>query len=226
MLYLDLLVTRKFEGRRWTLPAQVYAAPLELYAGLALPQSDVSHELERLHYRRVGQLDRPGTYRLSGARIDVALRAAHFADENRDAQMLSILTGPAGIESLKDAAGHDVPVMRLEPLLIGSIFPSHGEDRIVLTPREVPPLLPAALKAVEDRRFDSHRGVDPQAILRALWVDARAGQIEQGGSTLTQQLVRSYFLSSRQTLGRKLREAIMAVALDAHFTKDDLMNAY
>jgi penicillin-binding protein 1B len=117
-------------------------------------------------------------------------------------------------------------VLRLEPLLIGSIFPSHGEDRIVLTPREVPPLLPAALKAVEDRRFDSHRGVDPQAILRALWVDARAGQIEQGGSTLTQQLVRSYFLSTRQTLGRKLREAIMAVALDAHFTKDDLMNAY
>src|SRR5262249_36170685 len=67
---------------------------------------------------------------------------------------------------------------------------------------------------------------DPEAILRALWVNARAGQIEQGGSTLTQQLVRSYFLSSRQTLGRKVREAIMAMALDAHFTKDDLMNAY
>ncbi len=226
VLYLDLLVTHQFEGRRWTLPALVFAAPLELYAGLALPQSEVGHELERLHYRKVAQLDRPGTYRVNGARIDVALRPAHFAGENRDAQLLSIFTGPQGIESLKDAAGREVPVIRLEPLLIGSIFPSHGEDRIVLTPREVPPLLPAALKAVEDRRFDSHRGVDPQAILRALWVDARAGQIEQGGSTLTQQLVRSYFLSSRQTLGRKIREAIMAIALDAHFTKDDLMNAY
>src|SRR4029077_16236362 len=86
--------------------------------------------------------------------------------------------------------------------------------------------LPAALKAVEDRKFDSHHGVDPVAMLRALWVDVRAGQIEQGGSTLTQQLVRSYFLNSRQTLSRKLREAIMAMALDAHFTKADLMNAY
>lgn len=226
VLYLDLLVTHQFEGRRWTLPAQVYASPLELYAGLALPESELVRELERLHYRKVAQLDRPGTYRMNGARIDVALRAARFADENRDAQLLSIVTGPQGIEGLKDAAGHEVPVIRLEPLLIGSIFPSHGEDRIVLTPREVPPLLPAALKAVEDRRFDSHRGVDPEAILRALWVDARARQIEQGGSTLTQQLVRSYFLSSRQTLGRKVREAIMAIALDAHFTKDDLMNAY
>ncbi|HEX4618707.1 MAG TPA: penicillin-binding protein 1B, partial [Steroidobacteraceae bacterium] len=226
VIYLDLLVTHQFEGRRWTLPAQVYASPLELYAGLQLPASEVAHELERLHYRKVGQLDRPGTYRVNGGRIDVALRPARFADETRDARLLSIFTGPAGIEGLKDAAGHDVPVIRLEPLLIGSIFPSHGEDRIVLGPHDVPPLLPAALKAVEDRRFDSHRGVDPAAILRALWVDARARQIEQGGSTLTQQLVRSYFLSSRQTLGRKVREAIMAVALDAHFTKDDLMNAY
>jgi len=226
VLYLDLLVTRQFEGRRWTLPALVYAAPLELYTGLPLSAAELSHELERLHYRRVAQLDRPGTYRMSGGRLDVALRPARFPDEKRDAQLLSIFTGDSGIESLKDAAGHEVPVMRLEPLLIGSIFPSHGEDRIVVTPQEVPPLLPAALKAVEDRRFDSHRGVDPQAILRALWVNARAGQIEQGGSTLTQQLVRSYFLSSRQTLGRKVREAIMAIALDAHFTKDDLMNAY
>ena len=226
VLYLDLLVIHQFEGRRWTLPAQVFAAPLELYAGLPLSESEVGHELERLHYRKVAQLDRPGTYRVNGARIDVALRPARFADESRDAQLLSISAGSQGIEALKDAAGHEVPVIRLEPLLIGSIFPSHGEDRIVLTPREVPPLLPAALKAVEDRRFDSHRGVDPQAILRALWVDARARQIEQGGSTLTQQLVRSYFLSTRQTLGRKIREAIMAIALDARFTKDDLMNAY
>jgi penicillin-binding protein 1B len=226
VVYLDLLVTHQFEGRRWTLPALVYAAPLELYAGLQLPASEVAHELERLHYRRVTQLERPGTYRVNGTRIDVALRPARFADEKRDAQLLSVVTGAQSVESLTDATGREVPVIRLEPLLIGSIFPSHGEDRIVLTPQEVPPLLPAALKAVEDRRFDSHRGVDPQAILRALWVDARAGQIEQGGSTLTQQLVRSYFLSSRQTLGRKVREAIMAVALDAHFTKDDLMNAY
>jgi penicillin-binding protein 1B len=226
MVYLGVMVTRTFEGRRWTLPAQVYAAPLELYAGLALPQPELERELERLHYRRVAALDRPGTFRVNGERIDVALRPARFADERRDAQVLSIFTGGATVQSLKDASGAEVPVLRLEPLLIGSIFPSHGEDRIVVTPQEVPPLLPAALKAVEDRRFDSHRGIDPQAILRALWVNARAGQIEQGGSTLTQQLVRSYFLSTRQTLGRKVREAIMALALDAHFTKDDLMNAY
>ncbi|MGH8266725.1 MAG: penicillin-binding protein 1B [Steroidobacteraceae bacterium] len=226
VLSLDLLVTRQFEGRRWTVPAQVYAAPLELYAGLALTAPQLEQELQRLHYRRVEQLDRPGTYRVSGARLDVALRPARFADETRDAQLLSIFIGPGGVAGLRDANGREVPVLRLEPLLIGSIFPSHGEDRIIVTPREVPPLLPAALAAVEDRKFYSHHGVDPAAIARALWVNARAERIEQGGSTLTQQLVRSYFLSTRQTFSRKLREAIMAIALDAHFTKADLMNAY
>ena len=87
-------------------------------------------------------------------------------------------------------------------------------------------MLPAALKAVEDRKFDTHHGVDPIAMLRALWVNVRARQIEQGASTLTQQLVRSYFLNSSQTVSRKLKEAVMAIALDAHFTKTDLMNAY
>lgn len=226
VLYLDLQVTRQFEGRRWTLPAQVYAAPLELYAGEPLPLPALEQELQRLHYRRTDRLESPGTYRWSGEHIDLALRPARFADETRAAQLLTVNGGAGGILSLRDSGGADVPVLRLEPLLIGSIFPIHGEDRIVLTPAEVPPLLPAALKAVEDRKFDSHHGVDPLAMLRAAWVNVRAGQIEQGGSTLTQQLVRSYFLSSRQTLSRKLREAVMAVALDAHFSKADLMNAY
>jgi penicillin-binding protein 1B len=226
VFYLDQLVVRQFEGRRWTLPAQVYAAPLELYAGLPLTLPELEHELQRLHYRRSERPDRPATYRLEGEHIDVALRPARFADEVRHAELLTITTGAKGIESLRDSAGHEVPVLRLEPLLIGSIFPIHGEDRIVVSPEEVPPLLPAALKAVEDRKFDSHYGIDPIAMLRAAWVNLRARQIEQGGSTLTQQLVRSYFLSSRQTLSRKLREAVMAMALDAHFTKADLMNAY
>jgi penicillin-binding protein 1B len=225
-IYLDHEVTQQFEGRRWTLPAQIYAAPLELYAGLPLTLGDLEHELQRLQYRRVDKLERPGTYREQGARVDVALRPARFADETRPASILTINIGSGGIEGLRDSKGQEVAILRLEPLLMGSIFPSHGEDRIVVTPQEVPPLLPAALKAVEDRNFDRHHGVDPAGIARAIWVNVRAGQIEQGGSTLTQQLVKSYFLDSRRTASRKLHEAAMAFALESHFSKADLMNAY
>jgi penicillin-binding protein 1B len=223
---LDRQVTKTFEGRRWTLPAQVYAAPLELYAGLALSGPQLEEELARLQYREVDKLDRPGTYRHQRSRYEVALRAARFADEKRDSQILVINVAGGAISGLSDSKGQEVPIARFEPLLIGSIFPTHGEDRIVLTPADVPRLLPAALKAVEDRKFDTHHGVDPTAIARAVWANLKAGGIAQGGSTLTQQLVRSYFLTTDQTLSRKLREAAMAIALELHFTKVDLMNAY
>jgi penicillin-binding protein 1B len=224
--FLDRTVTRQFEGRRWTLPAQVFAAPLELYSGLTFSGDDVETELKRLQYREVDKLERPGTYRRQGSRIDVALRAARFPDETRPAQILAITTDDHTITGLRDSKGADVPIARFEPMLIGSIFPTHGEDRIIVTPAEVPPLLPAALKAVEDRKFDTHHGVDPEAILRAMVANLRAGGIAQGGSTLTQQLVRSYFLTTDQTFSRKIREAVMAIALESHFTKADLMNAY
>ena len=82
-VHLDRIVTRQFEGRRWTLPAQVYAAPLELYAGLPLAAGDIEKELQRLQYRKAGSLVKPGEYHRQGARVDVALRAARFADEIR-----------------------------------------------------------------------------------------------------------------------------------------------
>jgi penicillin-binding protein 1B len=223
---LDRLITHQFEGRRWTLPAQIYAAPLELYAGVPLSAADIERELRRLQYRRDNLLPHPGTYRRSADQIEVSLRTARFADELRPAGHLRISLSGDTIAGLRDANARELPLARFEPALIGSIFPIHGEDRLIVTPAEVPELLPAALKAVEDRNFDSHHGVDPLAIARAVWVNARAGQIEQGGSTLTQQLVKSYFLTPQRTAARKIREALMAVLLEAHFSKADLMNAY
>ena len=223
---LDRRVTAQFEGRRWTLPARVYAQPIELYAGQQLSSRRFAEELERLGYLAVANPDRPGTYRRRGDRVSVFVRDFRFADERQDARALRLGFSGDAITSLEDAQGREVAVMRLDPLLIGSIFPIHGEDRIVVAPDQVPPLLPAALKAVEDRKFDSHHGVNPLAILRALFVNVRAGQIEQGGSTLTQQLVKSYFLDSRRTLRRKAEEAVMAVILESRFEKADIMNAY
>lgn len=226
ILYLDRIVTTQFEGRRWTLPAQVYAEPTELYVGQTFDADALEQELRRLGYHRVDAPKDPGSYRRRGTRIDFVSRRFQFSDAVQESQLLTVTTGRNAIESISNASGADVPIFRLDPLLIGSIFPIHGEDRVVVTPDEVPPLLPAALKVVEDRKFDSHHGVNVSAILRAAWVNFRAGQIEQGGSTLTQQLVKSYFLDNRRTLGRKIEEAMMAMLLEVHFEKSDLLNAY
>jgi penicillin-binding protein 1B len=226
VVVLDRRVTQQFEGRRWTLPARVYAQPLELYVGQSLSAERFTTELQRLGYLQTQGIARPGSYRRSGGHVDLYAREFRFSDGLRPARSLRINFAGNAIVSLRDLQGENLPLFRLDPVLIGSIFPIHGEDRIVVAPDEVPELLPEALKAVEDRRFDSHHGINPLAILRAAFVNLKAGQIEQGGSTLTQQLVKSYFLDSRQTVRRKAEEAVMAMSLEYRFEKNDIMNAY
>jgi penicillin-binding protein 1B len=149
VLYLDHVVKTQFEGRRWTLPAQVYAQPVELYAGQSLSVAALEHELKRLGYRASDKPNQAGLYKRRGMRIDVITRKFRFVDELRDVQALSIMTGDQGIERMWDGKGADVPVFRLDPLLIGSIFPIHGEDRVIVTPEQVPAILPAALKIAD-----------------------------------------------------------------------------
>ena len=224
--YIDRTISKTFEGRRWSVPAQVYAQPLELFAGLALSKRQFATELDRLGYRQNVGLDSPGTYRLNASGITVHLRSFRFIDGFRPAQTLRFNFSRKGIEQITELDSSEVVLVRMDPAKIGSFFPSHGEDRIVLTPQEVPNLLAAGLKAIEDRDFDEHRGFSITGILRALFVNLRAGSARQGGSTLTQQLVKSYFLTNERTLQRKLRELAMAVILELRFSKQDLLTAY
>ena len=226
VVYLDRVVTREFRGRLWSVPARVYAEPIDLYVGAPVGAEDLEEELRRLHYRSGDPAAGPGVFRRHGGTFDVHARRVRFVDELREPELVSIRAGGDAITELKYTDGRELPVFRLDPLLVGSVFPVHGEDRIVLSPTDVPPLLRAAIKLVEDRRFDEHHGVDPLGILRALWADLRAGHVVQGGSTLTQQLVKNYFLSDEQTMGRKATEAVMALRLEAHVSKEDILVAY
>ncbi len=226
VLYLDRLVTSRFDGRRWTLPAHVYARPLELYAGLPLTADGLAAELKRLGYRRIANPDSPGTYSRAGNRVELTSRPFRFWDGRQAAERATVSFDGAGVAAIRAAKKGELPLLRLDPLLVGSVFPTDGEDRIVLAPDEVPKLIPSALMVIEDRRFENHPGVDLVGIVRALYVNISSGGMRQGASTLTQQLVRSYFLSNERTLTRKLREALMSVLLELHYTKADLLNAY
>jgi penicillin-binding protein 1B len=223
--HLDAVVTREFQGRHWSVPARVYAAPLELYVGAPVTADDLEEELQRLHYQRGDPALAPGLYRRNGGAFDLHTRRARFIDESREPVLVSIRTEGAAIAALKQA-GADLPVFRLDPPVVGSVFPIHGEDRLVLAPADVPPLLRAGIKQIEDRRFDEHHGVDTYGVLRAMWANVRAGHVVQGGSTLTQQLVKNYFLSDEQTVSRKATEAVMALRLEAHFSKQEILIAY
>lgn len=227
MVYLDGAVRAQFEGTRWTLPAKVYASPLELYTGLDLTRSEIVSRLDRQGYRASSSLSRSGTYRSSAGQLDIHTRAFHFWDGKQDAREIRLNFNSSGVSSLSalDNAG-DPALIRLDPLMIGSIYPKQGEDRILVKLGEVPPMLPAGLITVEDRDFMNHWGVSPKSILRAAVANLRAGGVVQGGSTITQQLVKNFYLNNQQTLVRKAKEALMAILLDAHYSKPEILEAY
>jgi penicillin-binding protein 1B len=226
VLLLDRQIVRQFEGRRWDLPAQVYARPLEIFAGLRLGPEDLQRELVALGYSATKAPKSQGTYSRGAQEIALYTRPFQFWDGPEPARQATIRFSASAVASLTDGSGADLALLRLDPPFIGNIFTTHAEDRIVLGPDAVPATLLDGLKVVEDRDFDTHSGVSLRAIARAMWANLRAGSIAQGGSTLTQQLVRSYFLDNSRTITRKLREALMSVLLELHFEKPDILNAY
>jgi penicillin-binding protein 1B len=225
--YLDFQVRQQFSGKRWSLPARVYARPLELYAGQQLSADQFAAELTALHYRPVRSPTRPGEFSRNRDRFNLFSRPFTFADGAEAARNLWVTFSGSSISTLTEGSSdRPASIARLDPVLVGSFYPAHNEDRVLLQLDSVPVSLTNALIAVEDRSFYQHHGIAPLAILRALWVNLRSGEVVQGGSTLTQQLAKNFFLTSKRTLVRKLNEAIIALLLEWHYTKNEILEAY
>ncbi len=226
-LYLDRIVQTRFAGQRWAVPAKVYGRSLDLFPGAPVTPGHLKASLEGLGYHRVKHPDHPGEYSSYRNRFLLRTRPFRFADLDRPSDYLEVILDEQGVHSLKRAAkGTPIGHYRIEPRLIGSLRSAQGEDRILLQRGDLPERLVAALIAVEDRDFYSHFGIDPLAIGRALWANLRASRVVQGGSTLTQQLVKNFFLTSERTLWRKFNEVLMALILDLRYSKDEILEAY
>ncbi|WP_254774509.1 penicillin-binding protein 1B [Marinobacter sp. AC-23] len=225
VVYLDAVVTSRFEGRRFEVPSRVYARPLELYDGAGVSSGALERELALSGYRK-GDGAKPGSYRRNGGHFIISTRGFRFPDGNEPRRKLSLNIYGDRIQDFSVSAGDNAAIVRLEPARIGGIYPAHKEDRILVRLDEVPPQLPAALMAVEDRNFYDHFGIAPASIGRAMLANMRAGRVVQGGSTLTQQLVKNFFLTRDQTLLRKGNEALMSILLELHYEKNDILETY
>ncbi|HEX6265528.1 MAG TPA: penicillin-binding protein 1B [Burkholderiales bacterium] len=223
-LHLDLRVRSEFEGRRFALPARIYARPLELHAGLRVPQAAVEQELRDLGYKYVPQAQEPGSFTRSDAGLEIATRPFVFWDGPQPARRLQVAFDGDAVAALHDAQGATLPLARLEPLPIGGIYPAGNEDRVLVRLNQVPKHLVDALIAIEDRSYFTHAGFDPRGLARAA-VSLASGKV-QGGSTLTQQLVKNFFLTPERTLQRKFTELIMAVLLELHYDKNEILETY
>ncbi len=225
-LYLDATVRSRFEGKRFALPARVFARPLELYPGGKLAPSELAAELELLGYREVTHPKEAGTYRWRNDSLDLVTRPFVFGDGLQQGTSLRVDFTRGRIRRLTARpGGGPLNLVRLDPALIGGIYPGENEDRVLVSLDEVPAHVVDALIAVEDQRFYSHHGIDPRGIARAI-VATLSGRSLQGGSTLTQQLVKNFYLSAERTVRRKLTEMVMAVLLEIHYSKEEILQAY
>ena len=225
--WLDFQVSEQFEGKRWSLPARVYARPLELYVGLQLNPHQFRQELTALGYRLSESVRRPGEFMQNANEFRIYSRPFHFWDGLETSKSLRITFSENRVTSLQhEKTGAALAIARLEPLEIGSIHTARQEDRILLQLEEVPDLLIQSLMVIEDRGFYKHYGISPSSIARAMSVNLRSGKVVQGGSTLTQQLVKNFFLSNERSLRRKINEAIMSLLLEVRYGKDEILEAY
>jgi penicillin-binding protein 1B len=217
----------RFQVRRLRLPTRIYADAMPLQAGAALQMDDLLEKLDRLGYREAERPAQPGEFTRDGATIDIYTRAFRRQDEDYPAQPLRLTIAKSQIESvvsLREAR----PLERaaLEPELLTSVLSEELENRSPVTLDQVPKHLQDAVVVTEDVRFWRHPGVDPFGIVRAVFRNVKAGGVAEGASTLTQQLVKNYFLTSERTYKRKIIEAFMAVILDARYSKREILEAY
>ena len=227
LVYLNVSLTRRFEGRLWSLPARVYSDVLALEPGVALEARDLAGRLDRSGYARTsGEPLRPGQYRQRADTLDVHLRAFDAAGVRAEARRLQLRFGAGRLRWITDERGRHVSQALVEPELLATLFGPRQEERRPVRLDEVPERTLRAVLAAEDARFFDHRGLDLRGIVRASFANLRQGRIVQGGSTITQQTVKNIFLDQRRTWWRKARESVLSVLLDARYSKKRIFEVY
>jgi penicillin-binding protein 1B len=220
----SVMVERRLSGERWMVPSRLYARPLVLRKDLPLTVRDLVKTLNNLRYEQRAQgPPGPGEFVIDGDRVAFEPRPIPGAAEEPLAVLLTRgrVKEMRGLESKRLYASQT-----LEPELITYLFDESREKRRRVRYEDLPDHLVKAVLAIEDRRFFSHPGLDPIRIAAAALRNIRAESFLQGGSTITQQLVKNFFLTPERTLRRKTQEALLAFVLERRAQKKEILELY
>ncbi|MGH8146322.1 MAG: penicillin-binding protein 1B [Rhodanobacteraceae bacterium] len=227
-LVLDHRVQTRVSEIDFTQPTRVYARPQLLEAGVPMNAATLELELKSAGYTEAkGEAHVPGSYSVDGGTFMIASRGYADPAGGELPRRVRITVGGGQIKSVYDLTAHKyLHRSHLDPARIATLYGPEQEERIVEKLSQLPPLLVEGVQAVEDRDFKHNHGIDLSSIARAALADLRAGHMVQGGSTITQQLVRNLFLDRNRTLVRKFNEALLSILLDAHYSKGQILDAY
>ena len=219
---IDSRVTNKLDGVLWTIPAKVYSRSLDLAEGSKVNRSNLIKEFGMLSYSENKNPSKPGEFIYKKNKLRIFLRG--YEDQKSGLFEVSFKDGK--VTKITNQLGISVDIVKFEPIAIGGMYPSHMEDRILLSWSQVPSILIDTILMVEDQDFFNHKGISFRSISRAFFTNVKAGDIEQGGSTITQQLAKNLFFTSEQTIKRKVMEAIAALLIEFHYSKEEILLAY
>lgn len=224
--YLYVEVQERFATRKWSVPARVFSAAAPIYPGLAFSLPDIKSMLDLRRYQEaVREPLHAGEYKVGQNNLLVHLREFRFPGRTIPQRQVRFSFAKDTLVKIEGDKG-GIPFLELEPVEIARLFGPERESRLLISLKQAPPVLVNAVVAIEDHRFYEHPGLDWWGIVRALWADLLARRVVQGGSTITQQLVKNYFLEPERSIKRKLLEASMALVIEANYSKDEILEMY
>jgi len=225
------IIDSGLQGKVFERQSGIYAAPFSLRVGTPMRMSELIRYLQSVGYVQAGASDpgNRGRYAVIGNTLDILPSSDSMIDGAKAFPQVQIAFGPGeyGIQSII-AADSQQPLTEalVEPEQISAAVNQQREKRKIIEYKDLPPSLIASIVVIEDREFFAHSGVSIRGILRALFRNYEAGEVREGGSTITQQLVKGFFLTPERTFKRKLSEAYMSIILEQKLTKEQIMTMY
>src|SRR5882762_1298887 len=218
---VELVRFERADARRTT---YVYSSGQSLAPGVHVQRIALAATLNRLGYEEARETPRsPGQFRRTGGAWEIFLRGTE--EGGRDARLVRLQVEDDRITQITSGGG-EIADVALEGEVLASAMDRPGEDHRPVRLDDVPRSMINAVLAAEDHRFFEHGGLDARALVRAAWANLRAGRVKEGGSTITQQLIKIRLLSPQRTMGRKLREAWLAALVESRYSKERILEAY
>ena len=229
---LEHEVVTRFAQQHWNIPSRIYSDSTVIYPGQALKDIGFFERLARLNYHKVeaGKVSQRGEYSYDAKKgaLVIFLHNFTYPYRNFGGQIVEIdVSRNDVIQAMSDPDTHKpVYSIEIEPELLSGIFEGDWEQRRLVPLSQIPPAFIDAILAAEDHRFYEHHGFDFVRTAKAAWVDLTSHHVRQGGSTLTQQLMKNFFLTPERSLKRKAKELLMAYIAETKYSKDEILENY
>jgi penicillin-binding protein 1B len=219
----DRIIEARFKGPVFANAAKIYAQPQTIAVGEKVELKELAAALRHAGYSEKSGESPMGSYQISGSTLEIQPGRGSY--HSPEAATIHVHLGK--IDAISGSSGGQLDAYELEPQMITSLFEGDQRSkRQVVHYNEIPGVMVSAVLAIEDRRFFEHNGVNFARFAEAAWIDFTRQRHEQGGSTITMQLARGFFLTPQKTIKRKLTEMLIATELEQKFTKQQILEFY